>query len=196
MDQTNIDEILDTAARLFAEHGYDGVGIREIARACNTPPPSIYYHFKSKLELYNEASAKKYEEAYERVEQAIERERDANKKIEALVGTLFDMFLEDRILFLLMQRDIIDAAVMRSRSVMKSHYEKNLAIIEKLLSAAVGKPVDRRATFAVASLILGYCELTTITDGVADAKGHAWYDEQRAYLCSLLKHSTLLSIAG
>ena len=196
MDQTNIDEILNTAARLFAEHGYDGVGIREIARACNTPPPSIYYHFKSKQELYNEASAKKYEEAYERVEQATTQQNDPGKRIEALVGTLFDMFLEDRILFLLMQRDIIDAAVMRSRSVMKSHYEKNLAIIEKLISAVVGKPVDRHAAFAVASLILGYCELTTITDGMADAKDHAWYNRQREYLCSLLNQSTLLSIAG
>jgi AcrR family transcriptional regulator len=196
LDQHSIDEILDTAARLFAEHGYDGVGIREIARACNTPPPSIYYHFKSKQELYSEASAKKYEEAYERVEEAIKCEQDANRKVEALAGALFDMFLGDRILFLLMQRDIIDAAVMRSRSVMKSHYEKNLAIIEKLLSASLGKPVDRHAAFAIASLILGYCALTTITDGVADAKGHAWYQQQREYLCALLKPAILLSIAG
>lgn len=195
MDQANIDSILDVAARLFAEHGFDGVGIREIARACNTPPPSIYYHFKSKQELYREASAKKYEEAFERVMQQMAAEDNAEKKIQTLVGALFDLFLEDRVLFLLMQRDIADAAVLRSRSLMKSHYEHYLSLIENLLAAAIGKPVERRAAFVVASLVLGYCELTTITDGVTDAKDQSWYQDQRDYLCSLLKRSTLVNLA-
>lgn len=196
MDQGNIDTILDVAARLFAEHGYDGVGIREIARACNTPPPSIYYHFKSKQELYREASAKKYEEAYERIGQVVARHKDATSKIEALGGALFDLFLDDRVLFLLMQRDIADAAVLRSRSIMKSHYEQYLVLIDKSLQAAIGKPVDRRVAFAIASLVLGYCELTTITDGVTEAEGSSWYQEQRDYLCSLLRQSMLVRIVG
>jgi AcrR family transcriptional regulator len=39
------------ATRLFAEHGYQGVGIEEIGAAVGITGPSIYHHFASKSQL-------------------------------------------------------------------------------------------------------------------------------------------------
>jgi len=44
--------ILDTAERLFAERGVDGVALRDLARAMNLTAPSLYNHFPSKQALY------------------------------------------------------------------------------------------------------------------------------------------------
>ena len=44
--------LLDAAERLFAEHGYAAVGIREISEAAGANIAAIKYHFGSKSDLY------------------------------------------------------------------------------------------------------------------------------------------------
>lgn len=45
--------ILDTAERLFAVHGVDGVAVRDLAREMNLTAPSLYNHFPGKQALYD-----------------------------------------------------------------------------------------------------------------------------------------------
>jgi AcrR family transcriptional regulator len=47
--------ILEIAIELFANHGYAGVGIRDIAAAANVTPGSIFRLFESKDSLFQEA---------------------------------------------------------------------------------------------------------------------------------------------
>ena len=47
------DSILNASQRLFAEKGYHGVSIDEIAREVDVSPSILYRHFKSKQVLYN-----------------------------------------------------------------------------------------------------------------------------------------------
>ena len=47
------DVILDIAERLFAEHGLDGVAVRDIARETGLTPSSLYNHFPGKQALYD-----------------------------------------------------------------------------------------------------------------------------------------------
>ena len=46
------DRIVAAALRLFAEKGYAGTSLREIAEAARTTKPMIYYYFQSKEGLY------------------------------------------------------------------------------------------------------------------------------------------------
>jgi len=49
--------ILATARELFAQSGYEGVGIQRICTAVNVTKPSLYYHFTNKEALLKEVAA-------------------------------------------------------------------------------------------------------------------------------------------
>lgn len=46
------DRLLDVALTLFADRGYDAVGVREIIRAAGVTEPVLYYYFKGKEALF------------------------------------------------------------------------------------------------------------------------------------------------
>lgn len=46
------ERILKTAVKIFAEKSYEGSRIDEIAREANVPKSLIYYHFKSKEDIF------------------------------------------------------------------------------------------------------------------------------------------------
>jgi len=49
---TTRDRILDTAESLFARRGFEGVGLREVARLAGLSKSALFHHFPSKVELY------------------------------------------------------------------------------------------------------------------------------------------------
>ena len=46
------DKILDVATQVFAEKSFEGARIDEIAKVAGIPKSLIYYHFKSKEEIF------------------------------------------------------------------------------------------------------------------------------------------------
>jgi AcrR family transcriptional regulator len=51
-DSGGREAILDTSAKLFSQHGYKEVSIRDIAQACGMTNAALYYHFKNKEDLF------------------------------------------------------------------------------------------------------------------------------------------------
>jgi AcrR family transcriptional regulator len=52
--------LLDTAERLFGEHGYNGVGMRTLAQAAQVNLAATTYHFGSKKTLYVETFLRRF----------------------------------------------------------------------------------------------------------------------------------------
>ncbi len=67
-------EILQEAAGIFAQKGYEGTPIRTIARACGITEAAIYRHFENKADLYKEVIRFKA------------RQHDLRKDLESLRG--------------------------------------------------------------------------------------------------------------
>jgi AcrR family transcriptional regulator len=77
--------VLDAAARLFSERGYEGASMRDIAKAAGMLAGSMYYHFASKEDLLiavHEAGVARFEAA---VEGAISAGQDPWSQLEAAV---------------------------------------------------------------------------------------------------------------
>lgn len=78
--------ILETALRLFAERGYSGSSIRDIAKACNLQGPTIYSHYPSKEHVLAELVRIAHEEHYRRVRAALlESQPDPREQVAAYV---------------------------------------------------------------------------------------------------------------
>ena len=61
------DRILDEALTLFAENGYDGTGVEQIAEKVGIKAPSLYKHFKGKEDILNaiiDDAEARYEESF------------------------------------------------------------------------------------------------------------------------------------
>jgi AcrR family transcriptional regulator len=88
--------ILGTAARLFAERGYDATRMNEIAEAAGLSKASLYNYFKAKSEMLYELQMQSWQHHIEGAEKALAQagdddraavERLAHAHLEALLGS-------------------------------------------------------------------------------------------------------------
>lgn len=164
----DIEHVLDVSVRQFAELGYDGVSMREISRECGCPAPSIYYHFASKGELYREAYSHKIEQTIDQIASRLAQVAQPAQRFETLIEAFHELFTRDRDLLLLMQRDVIDAAVTRRRFLSQRQFEYFIALIQRTASESSGHSVSGETAFTIGALVFGYCELSMMVHELQD----------------------------
>jgi AcrR family transcriptional regulator len=99
------DQILETAAELFASKGFHGVSVGEIGRACGISGPALYKHFESKdavlAAMLIGISERLLEEGRTRVDKA----RSSRDALDSLVAWHTDFALRHRSLIVVQERD-------------------------------------------------------------------------------------------
>jgi len=89
VDRPTPDRILDAAEALFAERGFNGTSVRDIASSVGLNPASLYNHFANKEALYEAVLARGIRPLVEVLERAAEGEEiDAGSIIQALMDHL------------------------------------------------------------------------------------------------------------
>jgi AcrR family transcriptional regulator len=84
-DQDTRQRIREVALELFAEQGYDGTSLRQIAERLGITKAALYYHFKSKDEIVTSVLESMLEGVDELIEWAQEQPRTAATRAEILV---------------------------------------------------------------------------------------------------------------
>lgn len=81
--------ILECALDLFAEKGYHGTSVRDIARAVDVTVPAIYYHYRNKQDLLVTMIMSSIDDVLERAQQAVEEAGPApDDRLSALVEAI------------------------------------------------------------------------------------------------------------
>lgn len=158
--------LLDAAERLFAEKGYSGVGVRELAAAAGANLASIQYHFGSKRELYLATVTRSMERqggrgAFELLEQRPASREEAARLFVRFVRRFLDSLLAEAALGtcgLLMLREAmrpseaIDAVVSRFT---RPHQELLVGVVAAV--APGGTPLEcELAAHSVLGQVLHY----------------------------------------
>ena len=102
---TRRDQILDTAAELFAAKGFHGVSVVEIGRACGISGPALYKHFDSKDDVLAAMLVGISERLLEEGQTRVARSRDAKQAVEELIEWHIDFALRHRALIVVQDRD-------------------------------------------------------------------------------------------
>ena len=102
---TRRDQILATAAELFAARGFHGVSVADLGTACGVSGPALYKHFASKEAILAEMLVSISEELLAVGTERVDGAADAEDAVAALVGWHVDFALRHRALIVVQDRD-------------------------------------------------------------------------------------------
>jgi AcrR family transcriptional regulator len=142
------EQIIDTAAELFAARGFHGVSIADLGAACGISGPAIYKHFASKDAVLAEMLVSISEELLRVGRERVAAHDDAAGALRALVDWHTDFALRQRALIVVQDRDwesLPDDAREQVRSLQRAYVD---LWAEQLRRLHPGTALDRARAMA------------------------------------------------
>jgi len=142
------EQILATAAGLFAERGFHGVSVADLGAACGISGPALYRHFPSKDSMLAEMLVSISEELLEVGRERVKEADDVHEALHALVNWHIDFALSNKPLIVVQDRDwasLPDEARERVRDLQRRYVE---LWVDQLREIHRGLPADRARAMA------------------------------------------------
>jgi AcrR family transcriptional regulator len=102
--------IATAATRMFAERGFDGASLSDIAEAVGIRRPSLLHHFPSKLALYQDVFTRALFDWTDRVEEAVANSREEKgwRYVDHVLDASFEFFMENLDFVRIVRREAIE----------------------------------------------------------------------------------------
>lgn len=124
--------ILNEAVSLFAQHGYDKVSMRDIARTLGLGAPALYNHFKDKQSLYLEVISHAFEDKALALSEALTLKGSPVERLTCFVECLCELLGNDTHFRKLLQREVLDGDETRLRVLARQIFSKQFQAVSEL----------------------------------------------------------------
>jgi AcrR family transcriptional regulator len=95
------EKILTSAKRLFIEHGYHGLALREISESLSVTKPALYYHFKDKEELFVAILNQNLNKMSDGIDDLLAKKLSCAETINLFIHLVLNQPVEDRAVIVL-----------------------------------------------------------------------------------------------
>ena len=166
------DRILAAAEAEFAARGFAGARVDRIARRARVNKAMIYYHFRSKQELYRALLRRMFLAAGDRLREVAASDLPPAARIDAVVAALVDIVGEHAHLPAVMLREIADGGARLDRATLAALASLPAAvagIVQDGVASGAFRPVPPIfAYFAMVAPIVFYLASAPIRAEVSD----------------------------
>lgn len=139
---------MEVAGRLFAEYGFHGLSMEQLADAAGVSKPVLYQHFPSKRDLYDALIREAVQVMTERVKAALDGTQDNRDRIEGALAAYFDFVGDDRFRLLFSTADRNDEGV---RSTIEDALHRVAEHVATLIASDAG--LDRPQALLLATAL-------------------------------------------
>jgi AcrR family transcriptional regulator len=151
--------VLETAQRLFAEHGYDATSLQMIADAMGVRKANVYYYFHTKAEILEAAVAPTFDAMRQLLGEA-EAIRGKRERTERLVAGFAELMVASRAITALTMSD----PVLRRQKEVDTPVVELRARAERLLFGDNPTPDERLAYYLINAVPDFVAELAHLSD--------------------------------
>lgn len=166
------DQILDEALRCFAERGYEGTSLNDIAAGVGIRRPSLLHHFPSKEALYGDVFERLMSEWLQRLEVAIATPAQGWDKAELVLRAGLDLFADTPDYVRIMRREALDGGVhlgIDMSGVLRPLFDAAAEYLDAQMTAGIFQQHDSRQLLITGyGAILSYFSDAPFIDGLLD----------------------------
>lgn len=144
-EHTTRSVILAEATHCFAETGYDGTSLNDIAAAVGIRRQSLLHHFPSKDLLYGEVFERLLGDWFERLADAINGTSTGLEKVEQVLKAGFDFFADNPDYVRLVRREALDGGAhlgIDLAAVLRPMWDRSVAYFEREMDAGTFRRHD------------------------------------------------------
>lgn len=149
------EKILNEAIALFAQKGYTGLSMRQLAQKVGISVAAIYHHYPDKQSLYLEATRHAFSGKELVFAKVWETDCLAEEKLRKFVFALISVMTQDTDFCRLIQREIIEADSERMQLLAQGVFKNQFLLLLQL----AGQLAPDRDAFLVATSIVGLVKI-------------------------------------
>jgi AcrR family transcriptional regulator len=194
---TTREQILGAAGRLFAEHGYEGTSLNDIAEAVGIRRSSLLHHFASKDALYREVFENTISDWFTRIDSAVDKPRGGFEQMDRVIDAGFQFFVANPDFVRMVRREALEAKsefATEFASVMRPQVELVCGFFQREMDEGNFRQHDPLQLILTGyGLIVTYfsdlpfLEALTGTDPLGDAAVQARLDHVKAFFRAALE---------
>ena len=194
------DTILVVARQRFADRGFSGTSLADIADEVGIRPPSLFHHFPSKVALYRAVLLDAFDDWFSLMDETMAAEPGEGwPQVERVIRTAFRFFVERPDFVRLARWEALEGGpvlVEELATVLRPLFERGVGFLEREMEAGRIRRCDaRRLVITGYGAVLSYLSDAPLVGSLLgeDSTSPAAIAAEREHIVDLFRHALVLS---